>query len=174
MNFLSTLSPGGLQALIAPNPFRERVVTRFIADLALQGPVQVLDGGNRFDVLSLNRELRGRGRDFYSPLQGVQVARAFTCYQVVTLLEETAGGELPTLVLHPLTTFEDESVPRAERLRLLETALHWLEKSARQAPVLLVLRPRPQEDPFLARLAGAVDRVWTFEQPRPPTQLSYL
>ncbi len=167
-------SVGSLQLLIAPNPFRQQVMTHFIADLALKGPVQVLDGGNRFDVLRLNRELRGRRRDFYIPLKRIRVARAFTCYQMVTLLEKTSGNGSPTLVLNPLTTFEDESVSLPERLRLLETALYWLDKAAHRAPVMLVLRPRPQGDPFLERLEQSVDRVWTFEKPSSPIQLSYL
>lgn len=165
---------GSLQLLIAPNPFRQQVVTHFIADLALRGPVQVLDGGNRFDVLRLNRELRGRGRDFYPLLKRIRVARAFTCYQMITLLEQNSGSKSPTLVLNPLTTFEDESVPLPERLRLLETALYWLEKAAKHTPTLLVLQPRPQEDPFLTRLGEAAHQVWAFERPTSPKQLSYL
>ncbi|MFO7942729.1 MAG: hypothetical protein R6U51_00240 [Anaerolineales bacterium] len=171
---LPTLSTGSLQLLVAPNPFRQQVVTHFIAELALKGPVQVLDGGNRFDVLRLNRELRRRGRDFYTPLKRIRVARAFTCYQMVTLLEKNSGKGTPTLVLNPLTTFEDESVPFPERLRLLETARYWLDKAARRAPVMLVLHPRPEGDPFLERLGQSADRVWTFEGPPSPTQLSYL
>ena len=161
-----------LQLLVAPSSFQRKAAITFIAELAQTGPVRVLDGGNRLDILSLNRELRRKDLLLYTALEHVQVARAFTCYQMTTLLEQPAPGGIPTLVLNLLTTFQDENAPLLERLRLLETSLHHLRKNARHSPVLLILHPQPTEEPFLARIRETADRVWVFEPHHPAIQFS--
>lgn len=163
-----------LQLLIAPSPFQREVSLKFIAELAQTGPVRVLDGGNRFDVLTLNRELRRRDLPLYTALEHIQVARAFTCYQMTTLLEGPAPVSTPTLVLNLLATFQDENASLPERLRLLDICLHCLRKNARQTPVLVILHPQPAEEPFLVRVREAADRVWVFEHHHPATQLTLL
>jgi hypothetical protein len=163
-----------LQLLIAPPPVQRQAATTFVAELAQRGPVQVLDGGNRFDVLTLNRALRQRGHPLYSALERVQVARAFTCYQMVTLLEQSSSRGLPTLILNLLSTFADENAPLPERFRLLESALGQLRAAARLAPVLLILHPRPEDDPFLERIREELTSIWVFKDPGQPQQLSLL
>ncbi len=161
-----------LQLLVAPSSFQRKAAITFIAELAQTGPVRVLDGGNRLDILSLNRELRRKDLLLYTALEHVQVARAFTCYQMTTLLEQPAPGGIPTLVLNLLTTFQDENAPLLERLRLLETSLYHLQKNARHSPVLLILHPQPTEEPFLARIRETADRILVFEPHHPAIQLS--
>jgi len=172
---LITLPPTpSLQLLIAPPAFQREVSLQFIAELAQSGPVRVLDGGNRFDVLGLNRELRRRDLPLYTALDRVQVARAFTCYQMATLLEGRPGGGIPTLVLNLLATFQDENASLVERLRLLEICLYSLRRKARHTAVLTVIHPQPSEEPFLARVREAADQVWAFEIPPPAAQLTLL
>jgi len=163
-----------LQLLVAPAAFQRKAAITFIAELAQTNPVRVLDGGNRFDVLGLNRELRRKDLPFYTALERVQVARAFTCYQMTTMLEQPAPGGIPTLVLNLLTTFQDENASLSERLRLLETCLYCLQKTASHSPVLLILHPQPTEEPFLARIRETADRVWVFESHHPAVQPSLL
>jgi hypothetical protein len=163
-----------LQLLIAPYPLQREISLQFIAGLAQRGPVQVLDGGNRFDLLSLNRELRRRDLPLYTALERVRVARAFTCYQMTTLLEGPAQGGTPTLVLNLLATFQDENTSQAERLRLLGICLFQLRKRSHHAAVLVVVHPQPAEEPFLARAREAADRVWAFEPQAPACQLTLL
>lgn len=172
MKLLSTSPPYTLQLLVAPFRVQQQLITRFTADLALSGPVRVLDGGNRFDVLRLNRALRGKETAYYTVLERIQVARAFTCYQMLTLLEETHFSGAPTLVLNLLTTFRDEQVPLPERQRLLRSALYWLEKAAHRDPVMIILHPPPADDPFLETLQAAAGRMWVFETAGPVRQPS--
>lgn len=168
---LITLTPAPtLQLLIAPAALQRKAALEFIAELAQAGPVRVLDGGNRFDVLSLNRELRRRELGFYTALERIRVARAFTCYQITTLLQEPAPSGIPTLVLNLLSTFQDENASLPERLRLLDVCLHNLRKNAQHSPVLVILHPQPSEEPFLIRVREAVDRVWVFELQGPASQ----
>lgn len=164
------LPPPGpsLQLLVAPPAFQRQAATAFLAELAQVGPVRVLDGGNRFDVLTLNRALRRRAAPFYRALQRIQVSRAFTCYQMTALLEQSLPVGVPTLVLNLLTTFDDENAPLPERLRLLGICLDRLRQAARRAPVLLILHPRPEEEPFLHRVQEAVDGLWEAVPPGDP------
>lgn len=161
-----------LQLLVAPSSFQRKAAITFIAELAQTGPVRVLDGGNRLDILSLNRELRRKDLLLYTALEHVHISRAFTCYQMTALLKQPAPGGIPTLVLNLLTTFQDENASLLERLRLLETSLYHLQKNARHSPVLLILHPQPTEEPFLARIRETADRVWVFEPRHPSIQLS--
>jgi len=163
-----------LQLLIAPSPLQREASLEFIAELAQTGPVRVLDGGNRFDLLSLNRELKRRELALYTALERVRVARAFTCYQMATMLEAPAPGGIPTLVLNLLSSFQDENASLPERLRLLEICLHSLRKNARHSPVLVILHPQPSEEPFLVQVREAADRVWVFELQEPARQLTLL
>ena len=172
MEIITAPHAPSLQLLIAPPDFQRKVSLQFIADLAQSGPVRVLDGGNRFDVLTLNRELRRRELPFYAGLERVRVARAFTCYQMAALLEQPAPQGIPTLVLNLLSTFQDENAALPERLRLLETCLGCLRGNARHSPVLVILHPQPSPEPFLARVQEAADRVWVFEPQVPANQLT--
>jgi hypothetical protein len=174
MELVTTPHTPCLQLLIAPYSLQREVSLKFIAELARIGPVRVLDGGNRFDLLGLNRELRRRDLELYRALERVQVARAFTCYQMATLLELPAPGGIPTLVLNLLSTFQDENASLAERLRLLEICLYHLEKNACHSPVLVILHPQSSEEPFLARIRERVDRAWVFEPQPPAAQLALL
>jgi len=174
MDLITLPHTPSLQLLVAPASFQREASLQFIAELAQSGPVQVLDGGNRFDVLGLNRALRRRDLPLYTALERVQVARAFTCYQMATLLEGHSQGGIPTLVLNLLSTFQDENAPLPERLRLLNICLYNLRKRAHQAVVLTVLHPQPAEEPFLFRVRDAVDRVWVFEPQSPAAQLTLI
>jgi len=164
------LPRGQLHALLAPRPSRGEWMTHLIARLALAGSVRVLDGGNRFDSRGLSRELRRLDRNFYLPLRRVRVARAFTCFQAVTLLLETPPLRIPTLALDLLITFEDESVSLAERLRLLDVSLARLRALSRQALVIVSAPPPTPDDTLLSRLQDAADHVWRFEPEAAPSQ----
>jgi hypothetical protein len=174
MELITLTHAPSLQLLIAPSSLQREVSLEFIAELVQAGPVRVLDGGNRFDLLSLNRELRRRELALYTALERVRVARAFTCYQMATMLEEPAPEGIPTLVLNLLSTFQDENASLPERLRLLEICLHSLRKNARHSPVLVIIHPQPSEQPFLARIREAVDQVWFFELQHTANQLTLL
>ncbi|MFL7813134.1 MAG: hypothetical protein ACK2TT_05490 [Anaerolineales bacterium] len=174
MELITLPHTSSLQLLIAPYELQREISLQFIAELAQLGPVQVLDGGNRFDLLTLNRELRRRDLPLYAALERVRVARAFTCYQMATLLEGPAGSGTPTLVLNLLATFQDENASQAERLRLLGICLFQLRKRAQRAAVLVVVHPQPAEEPFLVRVREAADRAWVFEPQPPASQLTLL
>jgi hypothetical protein len=135
--------PAGLAALYGPDAVP--LALALTAQIALQRPVWVVDGGNRFDALWV-AEYIARGGEAPEPvLARIHVSRAFTCHQmaerVVTLPAEAA----PLVVLHLLDTFYDENVPLAEARRLLNALWPALRRRSRFVPVALTLRPPRSE-----------------------------
>ncbi len=147
-----------------------------IARLALGAPIRVLDAGNCFAAYSVAREIRRATPDLHTALKRIQIARAFTCYQVLALLEDTSLDSTPVLALDLLSTFYDESVRLAERQRLLIRCAQELQRISRQVPVGVVvyLRPGKSDTPILLKILEKVaDQVWRFEPERslPPARL---
>jgi hypothetical protein len=114
--------------LVGPRSLNAAMLT-LIARLGEGASVRVLDGGNRFNAYTVARLARGR----QAVLNRITVSRAFTCYQVLSLLESTLATQSPFAVLDLLNTFYDESVQAGERKRLLRGCiahLHRLEQKA--------------------------------------------
>jgi hypothetical protein len=163
MQNLPDLLPGCIQLLLAPNPLRRKLTTHLSVRLALQGPMRVLDGGNRFDLRGLARELRRQTHHYHAALAGVYVARAFTCYQATALLAETSSQPIPTLVPDLLTTFQDENVAFEERRRLLGDCLEQLQRLSYKT--ILLVSADPQTPELLTPLIAAAGQIWQFELP---------
>jgi hypothetical protein len=112
--------------------------------------VIVLDGANRFNAYTVSSFAR---RALISPeklLKSIRIARAFTCYQMATLMGEQLISLLKreeaaellqkpwVILLGPLTTFLDEDVPEREVRPLFERSLRKIEETAsRGVPFLL-------------------------------------
>ncbi len=163
------LSPRQLHLVIAPHRAQRQMMTLLTARLALSGRVRLVDCGNCFDGYGLARQLRQQSAHWQPALERVSVARAFTCYQVETLLAETVADTAPVLVLDLLDTFYDENVKLPERMRLLEVSLAELRRLCRQASVAVsTCLPAPnQPGELLDTLAAAAGQVWSFEEPQP-------
>jgi hypothetical protein len=161
-----------LSLLVAPRAFGRRLMNACVARLALAGPVRVLDGGNLFDVLAIARDIRRQTASLEAALKRVAIARAFTCYQMAVMLAQQPDGPTPVLILDLLSTYYDESVPLAARLRLLEQGVAQLQRLCRQAPLAVSATPPPAGQPgeLLARLEATADQVWRFELPVEPQQ----
>ena len=83
----------------------------------------VLDGANVFDPYLVSRLATKVGRVPTNFLRGIRISRSFTCHQMLSLVRQikSAGKlwESPfILLLGPLTTFYDESVPHYEAWKL--------------------------------------------------------
>ena len=163
------LSPRQLHLVLAPHRAQRQMMTALTARLALTGKVRLVDAGNCFDGYGLARQLRQQTSYWQAALERVSVARAFTCYQVETLLTESVSDFSPVLVLNLLDTFYDENVRLTERLRLLEVSLDELRRLCRTASVAVSagFPTRDQPVELLEILTGAAGQVWSFEEPQP-------
>lgn len=173
MELLLALRPGALLVVCAPHAAREPV-SQLTAELALQGSVTVLDGGNRFQPYRVAHLLRQKTADVDRAAKRIFIRRAFTCYQMLALLENTPSFRQPYILLDLLVTFHDDHVPAHEARRLLEACLHQVERLRQFAPIVTTLAPPPiLERAFLVELVCArADRILTPEIPAPAeTQL---
>ena len=163
------LSPRQLHLVLAPHRAQRQMMTILTARLALTGRVRLVDAGNCFDGYGLARQLRQQTSYWQAALERVSVARAFTCYQVETLLTEAVSDFSPVLVLNLLDTFYDENVKLIERLRLLEVSLAELRRLCRAASVAVsaTLPTRDQPGELLEMLSCAAGQVWSVEEPQP-------
>ncbi len=141
----TTVASGELGLVIGPGAERLHML-ELSAVLAQRGSVRVLDGGNSYNALYVARYIRRYTVQLEAALNRITIARAFTCYQMVTLLQETAVSHTPTLVLDLLSTFGDESIDLGESVRLLRLALVQLQHLCRLAPVIVSLQPLRQSE----------------------------
>jgi len=178
------ITPGKITLAVVPRRDIQPLLG-MAARLALNAPLRVLDGGNCFNAYIVAQALRQQTQDVEAALERIHVSRAFTCYQMVTLLDETEAIPAATAVLDLLATFRDENVPLAERQRLLGHCLGRLERLAAAAPLLVSASPdggppmsrqhgqrqSPTGDELLVRLEKAADQVWRFGTPPTMVQL---
>ena len=141
---LVTLTRGDanpLMLVVAPHAGMPLMV-ELAARLALNGSVRVLDGGNRFNIYPVAVAVRRLTPRLEETLSHISLSRAFTCYQVLTLLEEeTPAAATPTLVLDLLSTFLVENVKLPESRRLLLLAIDQLRRLSQSAPVIVSAKP---------------------------------
>ena len=150
----------GISLFIDPHAQREMMLD-LTAVLALRGRVRVIDGGNRFDPYHVARAIRRRTHRLDEIFDRVTIARAFTCYQVVTLLEHTPATNRPHLVCDLTATFYDEAVSYNESYRLLRIAAGELRRLSRRAPVVVTSSPAPrgERSGLLRLLEDTADHV---------------
>ena len=106
--------------------------------LAARGETpRLFDGGNRFDgyfVARLARRLTPQPR---AVLSRMHLSRAFTCFQLAELIENTPTNSSPLFVLDLLNTFYDESVPPRDVERLLARVIAQFKRLAAVGPVIV-------------------------------------
>ncbi len=100
--------------------------------------VIVLDGENRFNPYTVAAFARKASLSPEGLLKRIRIARAFTCYQMATLMGEKLASSLRQdaisktqkpwiILLGPITTFLDEDVPEREVRPLFERSLRNIE-----------------------------------------------
>jgi len=177
----STLAPldfsseNALVLVIAPHAGLPLLV-ELVARLAINGHVRVLDGGNRFNIYPVAQAVRRLSPRLEETLARISLARAFTCYQMLTLLEETPTQSAPTLVLDLLATFMDENVPLGESSRLLQLAITQLERLSQAAPLIVGVKPldpaAAERTPLLNLLQASAAHVYQLEKEQTQTAVT--
>jgi hypothetical protein len=89
------------------------------------------------------------------------VARAFTCYQVLALLESTPASDGPFVVLDLLRTFYDESVQARERQRLLRACIAQMQRLEQAGGGLVSVHSPALPSPAAVALLGMLEQAAT-------------
>lgn len=166
----------------AHTPTRTLLVA--LTALAAQGhKLRVFDGGNRFDGYFVARMARrftsdptaNSAIDPHAILNRILLSRAFTCFQMAELIENTPVSSEPLFVLDLLSTFYDESVPLRDTKRLLSITIAHLKRLASAGPVVVGARePRSlvkERWTLLDQLQVAADNAWLLRAPETPELL---
>ncbi len=128
------------------------VLSSYLAGIAAASGMKPIfvDGANGFDPYIVSRFAR---RHFLAPahlLKRIVVARAFTCYQLFTLIRERLETMIGShqnplaILLGPITTLLDEDVPEQEVNILFRGMLEKLDElNPKGLPFLLMQPPIP-------------------------------
>jgi len=154
----------GLIVATSTHGLREQAAL-LAAELATQGPVTVLDGGNCFPFYRFARLTRG------SPdaTKRLFIRRAFTCYQMLALLESTPALPQPYLILDMLATFYDEQIPEWEVSRLSDACISQAKRLSLHAPAILLLASArlSERAHLLEHICLQADSNFVFDEPTP-------
>lgn len=172
MDILPALKTGKIIVTFGPHT----ILPALLAELALRGPLTVLDGGNRFPAYRIAQEIRRRSMDVHKISERLFLRRAFTAYQIVHLLESAPAVEHPLILLDLLATFQDDQVQPREAARLLSICLTHIHRLSLSAPIALYLDAHTTEEKaFLhERLCERADEVFVSQtnSASPLSQLS--
>ncbi len=169
MNTLPDLAFHSLQ--LVSRPFRLRLIetagrqsegiTELFATLALRGSFYAIAGGEWLPTYALVHSIRRRTPDVKQVLDRVRLARPFTCYQVLDLLEETRPERDPIVILDFLHHFYNPDIQPFVRQRVLEQCCRHLQRLALSRS-LLVFTERLQTEEygrFFPLVAAVVDDI---------------
>jgi hypothetical protein len=146
------------------------------ARLTLLGPLYILDCGNRSNMYHVARALRPLTTDPAAMLKNIRLSRAFTCYQVLALLEKVQPrAGVPILVFDLLSTFLDESVQVDESSLLFKKTLRRILVASQFTPVVVSAKPLLSiSSPRLALLTQLKEQaaqVWEELALQPPDSI---
>jgi hypothetical protein len=163
MDILPSLNSGKIIAALGTS----HILPSLLAELALRGPVTVLDGGDRFPAYRIAHEIRRRSVDVRTISNRLFLRRAFTAYQVVHLLESAQSSRHPHVILDLLTTFQDDQVTPREAERLLAICLNHVQRLSLSAPIALCLDPHTTEEKafLLKHLTNRADEIFFVTEP---------
>ncbi|MBT7080217.1 MAG: hypothetical protein HN929_01920 [Chloroflexi bacterium] len=162
MNILPALKPQTLIVAIAPHAGRE-LASQLMAELALLGPVTILDSGNRIQPYRVAHLLRRKTIQIAGAVERISIRRAFTCYQTLALLQSAEAQPHPYLLLDLLHSFYDEQVSDREAGRLMNLCLQEIKRLNQQAPLgILLAPPMLEERAFLVEMVcEQADEIYT-------------
>lgn len=131
-----------------------------IVKFALNGPITLLIGGNRYDHYGINYAIAAATSQYeYILDKHIFLSRAETCYQMVELLAQTQTAQGPILILDLLKTFYDESIHDREIHQLLFEAILALRRFSQKVPVVVSAHPGRKRSWMLKVLKNAVHQV---------------
>ncbi|HNX45248.1 MAG TPA: hypothetical protein PKK90_00895 [Anaerolineaceae bacterium] len=162
--------PAQIYLVVGQHALSEKML-QLIAALSLKQRLTVLDCGNRSNMYAVAKLIRPFTDDPVNVMNHIRLSRAFTCYQVLAMLEAVAAnppGE-PLVILDLLATFLDEDVKLKDSQHLLQRSIACLRRLSQAAPVVISIRPTPaitQERAILLEDLRANASVY-WEEPLP-------
>ena len=169
MNTLPDLASHSLQLVSQPSRLRlietagrqNEGITELFAMLAMRGSFYAIAGGEWIPTYALVQSIRRRTTEVQQVLGRVRLARPFTCYQVLDLLEEVRPESDPILVLDFLHHFYNPDIQPDVRQRVLEQCCRHLQRLALLRPLVVFVQQMRTEEygKFFPLVAAAADEI---------------
>jgi len=131
--------PGQVSFVESSSRFLFPLTSMLCARAALDGEVVFVDGGNSVDPYGIARICKARRVDPRAVLSRIHVARAFTAYQLATLVDERLdravreSGASTIVVSCLLEMFFDKDIPWRESYQLIKRCLGEVREVARDS-----------------------------------------
>ncbi len=172
MNLLPCLKTSSLIVALVSHTNQAAHLPDLIAELALRGPVSILDGGNCFPAYRIAQLIRRKSLQVDVIARRIFVRRAFTCYQMVNLLESAPALNQPHVILDLLSTFQDDQVKPNEADRLLTQCLSHIKRLHLSAPVVITLEPviLVEKEFLLKQVCERADEIFTLHTAPSPQE----
>jgi hypothetical protein len=186
MNTLPDLASNALQLVSRPARLRlietagrqSEGITELFASLALRGSFYAIAGGEWLPTYAMVHAVRRRTTEVQQVLGRVRLARPFTCYQVLDLLEDIRPERDPILVLDLLHHFYNPDIQLPVRRRVLEQCCKHLQRLALLRPLLVFVERLQTEEygQFFPLVAATADDILRMDEmpPAEDMQLSFF
>jgi hypothetical protein len=158
--------PGRVALIESTSPYLFPLTTSLCVAAALEGEVIFVDGGNSIQPYAIARLCKARHIDARPVLSRIRVARAFTAYQLATLIDERLDAEVrrsgarTVVVSCMFGMFFDGDVPWCESFQLVRRCLGEVRAVARERKCRTVVThfsPKPLSRRFAAMANELVD-----------------
>jgi hypothetical protein len=169
MNMLPDLASNSLQLLSRPPRLllietagrQSEGITDLFAAMAMRGSFYAIAGGEWIPTYALVQSIRRRTPHIEQILGRVRLARPFTCYQVLDLLEEIRPERDPILILDFLHHFYNPDIQLSVRRHVFEQCCEHLQRLALSRSLLVFAQQMQTEEygQFFPVLAAAADDI---------------
>ncbi len=136
-------------------------ITELFASMAMRGPFYAIAGGEWLPTYALVQSIRRRTPQVKEVMGRVRLARPFTCYQLLDLLEDVRPEHDPILVLDFLHHFYNPEIQPGVRKRVLEQSCRQMQRLALSRPLLVFVEQMQTEEyatyfPLVAAIADEI------------------
>ncbi len=136
-------------------------ITELFASMAMRGSFYAIAGGEWLPTYALVQSIRRRTPQVKEVLGRVRLARPFTCYQVLDLLEDIRPERDPIVVLDFLHHFYNPDIQPGVRKRVLEQSCRQLQRLALSRSLLVFVEQMQTEEygsyfPLVAAIADDI------------------
>jgi len=156
-SLLARLQPGESYLLSGERRLVWQLGQELADKVAIQGPLRLILGGNRYSVDRLPILLGDQAHRIYEVLNRIQLTRAETAYQMLHALETTPAENKPIFVTDFLDSFYEEALDLTEVTRLVRRCLGQMQRLNARAPLFISAALTTERPTLLAMLQAHCD-----------------
>ncbi len=136
-------------------------IAELIATMAMREPLSIVAGSEWLPMYEVARHLSYQTNEFKAVMDRVHLARAFTCYQLLDILNNTPPIPEPLLMINFLHPFYEVDVPPEVRARVLDTCVRRLDNLSYTRPIGVIVQHMEGDgyETYLPVISAIADRI---------------